>query len=81
MGASLERCSRHVQLGGGLGEDPQLGGEIISLHWHLERFGIPQSELVNVARQRVVWVPLLDHDLDTGWALRHLQHDRQVHVS
>ena len=30
LGASLGRCSRHVQLGGGLGEDPGLGGGIIS---------------------------------------------------
>ena len=33
LGASLGRCSRHEQLGGGHGEDPGLGGEIISPHW------------------------------------------------
>ncbi|XP_051991571.1 NACHT, LRR and PYD domains-containing protein 12-like [Xyrauchen texanus] len=33
MCASLGRCFRHVQLGGGLGEDPGLGAEITSPHW------------------------------------------------
>ncbi len=56
---SLARCSRHVQLGGGPGADPGPGGGIISLHWHWEHLGIPQSELVDVAREREVWGPLL----------------------
>ena len=33
LGDSLERYSRHVQLGGGLGEDTGLGGGIISPTW------------------------------------------------
>jgi len=54
---SLERCFRHGQLGGDLGEDPELGGDIISPHclgnasgyhsqsWQMwlgkEKFGVP----------------------------------------
>ena len=44
-----------------LGEDPGLGGEITyisTLAW--ERLGSPPSELVNVAREREVWGPLLE---------------------
>ena len=41
LGASLGRCSRHDQLGGGHGEDPGLGGEIISPHWPGNASGSP----------------------------------------
>ena len=43
MPPSLGRCSRHVQWGGDLGEDPGLGGEIISQHWPGNASGSPPS--------------------------------------
>ena len=60
LGTSPGRSSRHVQCGGGLGEDPGLGGEIISQYWPGNASGSPPSELVNVARERELWVPLLE---------------------
>ena len=43
IGAFLGRCSRHDQWGGDLGEDPGLGGEIISQHWPGNASGSPRQ--------------------------------------
>ena len=51
LGASLGRCSRQDQWGGDLGENPELGGEIISQHWPGKASA---SELANVARERAI---------------------------
>ncbi|CAB1450707.1 unnamed protein product [Pleuronectes platessa] len=49
----------HVQWGGDLGRPRTRWRDYIStLAW--ERLGIPPSELVNVAREREVWGPLLE---------------------
>lgn len=47
---------RYVPLDGALGADPQPSGEIIS--W--ECLGISQEELESVARDRNVWIDLLN---------------------